>query len=55
MIRAFMISRNRPRVSIVTGRVNNTSIGLIKILRRPKTAATISAVIKLSMVTPGIT
>ena len=48
-----MTSRKRPRVSIVTGIVNKTSNGLTKIFNKPKTAATIRAVIKLSTVTPG--
>jgi hypothetical protein len=53
IISALITSKNNPKVIIVTGNVNNTSIGLIKILSKPKTMATIIEVPKLSTRTPG--
>ncbi len=49
-----MTSKNKPNVTIVIGKVNKMRIGFTKILSNPKTTATISEVVKLAMVTPGI-
>jgi len=46
MINALTTNKNKPSVSIVAGNVNITKIGLIKILSKPKTTATIMAVLK---------
>jgi hypothetical protein len=54
MIIALITNRNSPSVTIVTGSVNNTSKGLMKILSKPSTKATIIAVKKLSTLIPGI-
>ena len=43
-----MTNKNKPSVTNVTGKVNNTKIGLIKIFSNPKTTATITAVPKLA-------
>ncbi len=48
IITAFMTNKNKPSVTNVTGKVNNTKIGLIKIFSNPKTTATITAVPKLA-------
>jgi len=49
----LIMSKNNPRVSIVTGRVKNTSMGFIKMLSSPNTTATINAVMTLFTETPG--
>ena len=49
---AFITNKNNPKVTIVTGSVNSTRIGLINILSKPKTTATITAVPKLATCTP---
>ena len=49
---AFITSRNKPRVKIVTGNVNNTKIGFTKKLSKPKTMATVKAVVNSSTTTP---
>jgi hypothetical protein len=41
-----MTNKNNPNVTMVTGKVNITNIGLIKILSKPRTIATIKAVVK---------
>lgn len=46
IINALMTNKNNPNVTIVTGKVNITNIGLINILSNPKTTATIKAVVK---------
>ena len=46
IIIALMTNRNKPKVTMVNGRVNITNIGLIKILSNPRTTATIKAVVK---------
>jgi hypothetical protein len=48
-----MTSRNKPKVSIVIGIVRMISMGFKKLLSKAKTAATIIAVIKSSIETPG--
>ena len=53
IISALITSKNNPKVIIVTGNVNKTSMGFIKILSSPKTMATIIDVPKLSTRTPG--
>ncbi len=50
---AFITSKNKPNVIIVTGNVNRTNIGLMNKLRSPSTIATITEVMKESTVTPG--
>ena len=54
IISALITSRNSPKVMIVTGKVNNTKMGLMKILSNASTMATITEVVKLATVTPGI-
>ena len=44
MTNALITNKNKPKVTIVNGSVNNTIIGLIKILSNPKTTATTIAV-----------
>jgi hypothetical protein len=48
MIIAFITNKNNPKVKIVTGSVNKTNIGFIKIFNNPKTIATRIEVPKLS-------
>ncbi len=43
-IKAFIISKNRPKVIIVIGSVNKTNIGFTKRFKMDKTTATIMAV-----------
>lgn len=50
---ALITSRKIPRESTVIGRVRKTRIGLINALRTPRTTATIRAVRKSSIFTPG--
>jgi hypothetical protein len=54
MMSAFTTKRNNPKVTIVTGKVKNTSNGFINVLSNPKTKATIIDVIKLETVIPGM-
>ena len=54
IISAFIINKNKPNVRIVTGKVRITNIGLINILSKPRTIATINAVVNPSTRTPGI-
>jgi hypothetical protein len=51
---ALITNKNNPSDIIVTGKVNITKIGLIKILSIPKTTATMRAVEKLATRTPDI-
>lgn len=46
MMNALMTNKNNPNVIIVTGKVNSTRIGLINRFNKPKTTATIKAVVK---------
>ena len=46
IIIALMTSKNNPKVRIVTGKVSIINIGLINMLSKPKTTATIRAVVK---------
>tara|TARA_R110001583_G_scaffold38171_8_gene123463 strand:+ start:16679 stop:17035 length:357 start_codon:yes stop_codon:yes gene_type:complete len=55
MIIAFIISKKRPNVTIVTGSVKITNIGFTRKLSKLRTTATIIAVIKLSTETLGST
>jgi hypothetical protein len=52
MISAFTTKRNNPKVTTVTGKVKNTSNGLINVLSNPKTMATNIEVTKLETVIP---
>ena len=54
IITALTTNKNKPRVNIVTGKVNSTNIGFTKILSNPKTTATKTAVIKLTTCTPDM-
>jgi hypothetical protein len=54
IIKALITSRNNPKVSSVTGRVNKIKRGLIKTLSKLKTTATITDVVKLATKTPFI-
>ena len=60
IMRALITSRNSPSVSIVTGSANNLMIGLMKVLSRAKTTATMMRVTMPSpelisgKVTPGV-
>ena len=55
MIMAFIISKKRPKVTMVTGKVKITKIGFTKKFSKLRTTATIIAVIKLSTETLGKT
>ena len=48
IITALITNKNNPNESIVTGNVNRTNIGFTIALSRPKTTATITAVLKLA-------
>jgi hypothetical protein len=54
IISAFTTKRNNPKVTTVTGKVKNTSNGLINVLSNPKTNATIIDVTKLETVMPDM-
>lgn len=54
IINALMTNKNNPSVTIVTGSVRITNIGLMKILSNPRTIATINAVVNPATFTPGI-
>lgn len=45
----LMMSRNKPRVTTINGMEKKTKIGLMIALINPRTRATISAEVKLSM------
>lgn len=45
IISALITNKNNPKVTIVTGKVSTTKMGLIKILSNPRTMATINAVV----------
>lgn len=51
IINALMANKNNPNVTMVTGNVNITKIGLINMLSNPKTTATIKAVVKSATLT----
>jgi hypothetical protein len=51
IIKALIANKNNPNVTIVTGKVNITKIGLTKIFSNPRTTATIKAVVKLATLT----
>lgn len=53
IIKPFTTNKNNPKVTIVKGKVNNTMMGLIKILSNPKTTATTIAVKGPATFTPG--
>ena len=53
-IKALIIKVNKPKVRILTGKVKIIITGLIKIFNNPKTITAVTAVIKLSITTPGI-
>ena len=55
IIIAFIISKKRPKVTMVTGSVKITNMGFTKKFNKLKTTATITAVIKLSTETLGNT
>lgn len=44
--------RNNPSVKIVIGKVKKTNIGFKKVFKRPKTIATIAAVLTCSIALP---
>jgi hypothetical protein len=46
-----MANKNNPNVTMVTGKVNSTKIGLTNMLSNPKTTATIKAVVKSATLT----
>ena len=48
IITALITNKKSPNVRIVTGNVRITKIGLIKILSKPRTTATIKEVVKLA-------
>lgn len=50
---ALTIKMNKPKVSIVKGRVKSISTGLIKVLIIPKTIAARSADVNVSTLIPG--
>lgn len=52
-IRMLITRRNNPRVMMVTGIVNATSIGFKNVLRSAKTKATNMAVLASETTTPG--
>jgi len=54
IIMAFMTNKNNPNVNKVTGNVNSIKMGLIKVLSKLKTIATINEVVKFATTTPGI-
>ena len=45
MIKALIINRNNPSVTMVIGKVNNTKTGFNNTFKTPKTNATIMALI----------
>ncbi len=51
----FITRAKSPSVKTVTGRVKNRSTGRKKVLRTPRTIATMSAVVKFDTRTPGVT
>jgi hypothetical protein len=54
-ISALITSKNKPKVTIVIGRVNKIRMGLTNILIKPKTAAASIADQKLATTMPGKT
>ena len=53
IIKALIIKAKIPKVRMVMGKVRIIKIGLITILTKPKTIATITAVQKSATFTPG--
>lgn len=53
IILALMTNKKSPKVTMVIGNVNIMKTGLTMAFKRPKTAATIIAVVKLATLTPG--
>jgi hypothetical protein len=54
IIKALITNKNNPKVTIVTGKVKNTKMGLINVLSNPKTTATSIEVTKLETVIPDM-
>lgn len=54
MIIVLMTNRNKPNVKKVIGNVNKTNIGFTKKLSKPRTMATVNAVVNSSTITPFI-
>jgi hypothetical protein len=54
IIKAFMTNRNNPKVTMVTGNVKNTKMGLMNVLSNPRTTATNIDVRKLETVIPDM-
>lgn len=48
----LIINKNKPKVTIVIGKVRNIIIGLINTFSKPKTIATVKAALRLVTVTP---
>lgn len=53
MINALMTNKNKPNVTMVTGSVKRIRIGFTNKFNKTRTAATTTAVTKLSTVIPG--
>lgn len=53
MITALITSKNRPRVTMVTGKVNSTNMGFTIRFKIARTTATIIAVTYPATLTPG--
>lgn len=53
MIKALITKRKIPKVKMVMGMVSNTSKGLMTAFNRERTKATNTAVVALSIFTPG--
>jgi hypothetical protein len=51
-IPALITNKNKPNVKTVIGKVKKTKIGFKKVFSKPKTTATITAVVILSTCTP---
>ena len=54
IISALIMSKNKPKVNKVTGKVSKTRMGLMKTLSKPNTMATMTEVVKLATETPGM-
>lgn len=52
IIAALITNKNKPKVTIVTGMVNNINIGFKKVFNKASTTATINAVVMLSTTIP---
>lgn len=53
IILALITSKKSPKVTMVIGKVNIMKTGLTMAFKRPRTAATRIAVVKLATLTPG--